>query len=67
MRPEHENATGLFHLEVTAIWQIVAIEKTTGKRILLTTADNETERTMILREERKEKKYEKVQAVRVWN
>lgn len=50
-----------------AIWQIVATEKLTGKRILLTTADNETERAMILREERRDDKFEKVEAVKVWN
>jgi hypothetical protein len=49
------------------MWEITGICKTTGKRVHLATADNPTERAMILDQERKEKKYEKVEAVRVWN
>lgn len=49
------------------MWQIIAIIRDTGKRVLLATADNETERAMILRQERKDKRNEKVEAVRVWN
>lgn len=49
------------------MWEIIATIRDTGKRVLLATADNETERAMILREERKEKLNEKVEAVRVWN
>lgn len=49
------------------MWQIIATVKDTGRRVLLATADNETERAMILREERKDKQFEKVEAVRVWN
>ncbi len=67
IRPRWSNPAGLFPLEDTAIWQIVATEKTTGKRVHLATADNERERDMILREERKDKAYKKVEAVRVWN
>jgi hypothetical protein len=49
------------------MWEIVGTEKTTGKRIYLATADNVTERKMILRQERKDKQFAKVEAVKVWN
>lgn len=52
------------------MWEIVATEKETGRRVLLSTADNPTERKIIIDQETKrdvEKRYERIQAVRVWN
>ena len=45
----------------------MGIDRETGRRILLATADNEAEKSMILRQEREEERYEKVHAVKVWN
>jgi len=49
------------------MWIISGIDKTTLRRVRIAIADNICELRMILRQEREEKKFEKVEAVRVWN
>ena len=53
-----------------AIFEIVATDRTTGKRVRLAMADSAQERDRMLSEERQDKanrRYKEIKAVRVWN